>query len=182
MSDANPDRSPRTPQPGGEEIDQPLGSPDAAATPEGEVEAALTTEGALEAAGEKGDTKDRPPAERRESAAGLVAGGIFLSRIIGFVRERAIGYFFGVGPHADVFRVALRAPKKYPMARSRTNPMIRLRKMPPATSPAALCVRSAGDWSFASPFSPAASSAPSVVSAASTSPSGVAAASGEARG
>jgi putative peptidoglycan lipid II flippase len=111
VSDDRPDdRSPRTPEPGGEEIDQPLASPDASATPEGEVEAALTTEGALKAAGEKGDTKDQPPAERAQSAAGLVAGGIFLSRIIGFVRERAIGYFFGVGPHADVFRVALRAP------------------------------------------------------------------------
>jgi putative peptidoglycan lipid II flippase len=111
MSDDHPpDDPPRTPQPGAEEIDQPLGSPDAAATPEGEVEAALTTEAALEAAGDAPGTEDTPPAERRESAAGLVAGGIFLSRIIGFVRERAIGYFFGVGPHADVFRVALRAP------------------------------------------------------------------------
>ena len=100
----------RTPEPGGEEIDQPLASPDADATPEGEVEAALTTEAALEAAGEAPGTEHTPPAERRESAAGLVAGGIFLSRIIGFVRERAIGYFFGVGAHADVFRVALRAP------------------------------------------------------------------------
>ena len=104
------DDPPRTPQPGGEEIDQPLGSPDADATPEGEVEAALTTEAALEAAGDAPGTEDMPPAERTQSAAGLVAGGIFLSRIIGFVRERAIGYFFGVGPHADVFRVALRAP------------------------------------------------------------------------
>jgi putative peptidoglycan lipid II flippase len=105
-----PDEPPRVPEPGGEELDHPLAAPDADATPEGEVEAALTTEGALEAAGEAPGTEDAPPAERRESAAGLVAGGIFLSRIIGFVRERAIGYFFGVGAHADVFRVALRAP------------------------------------------------------------------------
>ncbi len=96
--------------PGGEEMDQPLASPDADATPEGQTEAALTAEAALEAGGETAESKDQTPAERSQSAAGLVAGGIFLSRIIGFVRERAIGYFFGVGEHADVFRVALRAP------------------------------------------------------------------------
>lgn len=44
------------------------------------------------------------------SAAGTVASGIFTSRIIGFVRERAVAHFFGVGAHADVFQVAFRGP------------------------------------------------------------------------
>ncbi len=39
-----------------------------------------------------------------------VALGILASRLIGFVRDRAIGHFFGIGPHADVWRAALRAP------------------------------------------------------------------------
>ncbi len=95
--------------PAGDEAGPP-GSPGADATPESGTEAALEAEGRLEAEGKTPATKYMPPEERRESAAGLVAGGILLSRLIGFVRERAIGYFFGVGPHADVFRVALRAP------------------------------------------------------------------------
>ena len=85
-------------------------SPNAEASSEAGTEAALEAEARLEAAGKTPATKSMSGEERRESAAGLVAGGIFLSRTIGFVRERAIGYFFGVGPHADVFRVALRAP------------------------------------------------------------------------
>lgn len=42
--------------------------------------------------------------------AALVALGILSSRLVGFVREFAVAHFFGVGPHADVFRAALRAP------------------------------------------------------------------------
>lgn len=42
--------------------------------------------------------------------AARVAGGIFLSRIAGFLRDRAIAHYFGIGPHADVFRTALRGP------------------------------------------------------------------------
>ncbi|HEX7180281.1 MAG TPA: murein biosynthesis integral membrane protein MurJ [Thermoanaerobaculia bacterium] len=44
------------------------------------------------------------------SGAVMVAAGILASRLIGFVRDRAIAHFFGVGPHADVWRAALRAP------------------------------------------------------------------------
>lgn len=47
---------------------------------------------------------------RRTSGAARVAAGIFLSRVFGFLRDRAIAYYFGVGPHADVFRTALRIP------------------------------------------------------------------------
>ena len=61
------------------------------------VDAEIATVGEARAAGGK-------------SAAVLVAAGIFLSRIIGLVRERAISYFFGLGPHADVLRVAFKTP------------------------------------------------------------------------
>lgn len=45
-----------------------------------------------------------------ESAAGSVAGGIFLSRVFGLLRERTVAYFFGVGAHADVIQVAFKSP------------------------------------------------------------------------
>lgn len=44
------------------------------------------------------------------SRSAIVAGGILLSRLAGFARQRAIAHFFGLGPHADVFSFALRAP------------------------------------------------------------------------
>lgn len=44
------------------------------------------------------------------SAAGTVAVGIFSSKILGFVREMAFAFFFGVGAHVDVIRLSLRAP------------------------------------------------------------------------
>ena len=49
-------------------------------------------------------------AENRQSGASTIAGGIFSSRIMGLLRQRTLGYFFGVGAHADVFVAALRAP------------------------------------------------------------------------
>ncbi|HYE96819.1 MAG TPA: murein biosynthesis integral membrane protein MurJ [Rubricoccaceae bacterium] len=52
-------------------------------------------------------TAEREP---HRSAAPLVAAGIFASRLLGLVRERALAHFFGLGPHADVLRVAFRAP------------------------------------------------------------------------
>ncbi|MEE9218222.1 MAG: murein biosynthesis integral membrane protein MurJ [Acidobacteriota bacterium] len=48
--------------------------------------------------------------QHRSSSASRVAGGILLSRIAGFLRDRAIAHYFGVGPHADVLRTALRGP------------------------------------------------------------------------
>lgn len=39
-----------------------------------------------------------------------MASGILASRVLGFVREAALAYYFGVGAHADVFRTALRGP------------------------------------------------------------------------
>jgi putative peptidoglycan lipid II flippase len=47
-----------------------------------------------------------PPA----GGAATIAAGILLSRVIGLLRERAISYYFGLGPYADVLRMALRAP------------------------------------------------------------------------
>ena len=43
-------------------------------------------------------------------AASKVAGGILISRLLGLVREASLATFFGAGPHADVFRTALRGP------------------------------------------------------------------------
>ena len=45
---------------------------------------------------------------RRSST--LVAAGIFLSRISGFLRQRAVNHFFGYGPVADAFVAAFRIP------------------------------------------------------------------------
>lgn len=92
------------PRPGSQEPDQPAASPDADAGPEGIVSAGAAASGAEAASGD-GDAGSGP-----QSAAMLVAAGIFLSRIIGFVRERAVGYFFGVGEHADVWRAVTRMP------------------------------------------------------------------------
>lgn len=51
-----------------------------------------------------------PEKSAGRGGAAFVALGILASRLIGFVRERAMAHYFGVGPHADVFRAALRAP------------------------------------------------------------------------
>jgi putative peptidoglycan lipid II flippase len=44
------------------------------------------------------------------SGASRVAAGILASRVFGFIRDRAIAFYLGVGPHADVLRTALRGP------------------------------------------------------------------------
>lgn len=46
----------------------------------------------------------------RKSGALAVAAGIFLSRIAGLVRERAIAHYLGISAAADAFRAALRIP------------------------------------------------------------------------
>jgi putative peptidoglycan lipid II flippase len=53
------------------------------------------------------------PAEQApgaSSASFLVAGGIFLSRIAGLVREGVFSHFFGTTLYADVFKAGLRMP------------------------------------------------------------------------
>ena len=54
------------------------------------------------------DQKNEPP--HRPSAAPSVAAGIFLSRIFGILRARAVLYFFGISAQYDVFATALRMP------------------------------------------------------------------------
>ena len=51
-----------------------------------------------------------PLGVRRSGGALSVATGIFCSRLSGLLRTSALGAFFGVGPHADVFSAALRLP------------------------------------------------------------------------
>lgn len=49
-------------------------------------------------------------AARRARASNLVAAGIFVSRISGLIRERALAHFFGASPLADVWRAGFRLP------------------------------------------------------------------------
>ena len=42
--------------------------------------------------------------------AARVAGGIFVTRVLGYVRERVFAHYFGNGAAADAFRAALRIP------------------------------------------------------------------------
>jgi putative peptidoglycan lipid II flippase len=43
-------------------------------------------------------------------ATGLLAGGTFLSRILGLVREQVFAYFFGASAATDAFQIAFRIP------------------------------------------------------------------------
>ncbi len=51
----------------------------------------------------------KPPSPKRSSAL-LISAGIFLSRVIGLVRERAFAHYLGTSDAADVFRAAFRIP------------------------------------------------------------------------
>src|SRR5688500_9543215 len=53
---------------------------------------------------------DPRPAPRSGTAAFFVGLGIFLSRVIGLIRERVVATYFGTGLHADVFSAGLRMP------------------------------------------------------------------------
>ncbi|HLA64672.1 MAG TPA: lipid II flippase MurJ, partial [Rhodothermales bacterium] len=108
------------PRPGEGPAEEPPGgaslvSNDAAPGSPAEAEAGAAVEiEAVEGAraevaeGEPAPEDARPAAPK--SAAMMVAAGILSSRLLGLVRERAQGYFFGLGPHADVLRVALKTP------------------------------------------------------------------------
>jgi putative peptidoglycan lipid II flippase len=50
------------------------------------------------------------PEPERAGGASRVAAGIAFSRLLGFLREMALAFFLGAGPHVDVFRTALRGP------------------------------------------------------------------------
>jgi putative peptidoglycan lipid II flippase len=43
-------------------------------------------------------------------ATGLIAGGTFISRILGLVREQVFAYFFGASAATDAFQIAFRIP------------------------------------------------------------------------
>ncbi len=51
-----------------------------------------------------------PRAARSASHATLVAAGIFLSRIFGLVRQRALAHYLGLGDASDAFNAAFRIP------------------------------------------------------------------------
>ncbi len=51
-----------------------------------------------------------PDSRGKRLAAFRVAAGILVSRVLGLVRENALGYFFGAGAHADAWRVGLKIP------------------------------------------------------------------------
>ena len=61
------------------------------------------------AAGEQEVDAPAPP-PRSGTGAFLVGLGIFLSRIVGLVRERVLATYFGTGLHADVLGAGLRLP------------------------------------------------------------------------
>jgi hypothetical protein len=60
--------------------------------------------------GEPDTDGPRPATRSGAAAASLIGLGIFLSRIIGLVRERMLATYFGTGLHADVFSAGLRLP------------------------------------------------------------------------
>lgn len=56
-------------------------------------------------------TDDPPAGSGRDArAATRVGAGIFLSRVLGFVRERIFAYYFGTSDFADAWRAASRLP------------------------------------------------------------------------
>jgi putative peptidoglycan lipid II flippase len=60
-----------------------------------------------------GESESHPAATRRERTgrhAFLVASGILLSRIVGLVRQRIFGHYFGLSDAADAFAAAFRVP------------------------------------------------------------------------
>ena len=59
-----------------------------------------------------GEMPDQPPRTRRIGGALAVGAGILLSRIVGLVRDRVIGYYLGISPAAGAFRAALRIPNR----------------------------------------------------------------------
>jgi putative peptidoglycan lipid II flippase len=54
--------------------------------------------------------KPPPQRERTGRHAFLVAAGILVSRIVGLVRQRVFGYYFGLSDAADAFNAAFRVP------------------------------------------------------------------------
>lgn len=106
-----------TPQPAPESVPEPQNEPDphddlGPAGLSAPAEGAESLAEADAAPGSPAEAAREAAPKRPSSGSGalLVAAGIFSSRIIGLVRDRAVAYFFGSGAFADVYRLALRAP------------------------------------------------------------------------
>lgn len=56
------------------------------------------------------ESTTKAPKKGRVSHSLLVASGILLSRILGFVRQRVFGHFLGISDAADMFNTAFRIP------------------------------------------------------------------------
>ena len=127
MADADrPEDEPERPRPAPESVSEPQNepSPDDTLSPAGLSAPAAGAETLAEADAAPGSPAETAldaeritrQAERdpSDSSGGggaiLVAAGIFASRVIGLVRDRAVAFFFGSGAFADVYRLALRAP------------------------------------------------------------------------
>ena len=117
MADHNDDLEDE-PRPAPESVAEPQNEPDPDDAPE---PAGLSAPAVGAETPEQADAAPGSPAEDdledarsgdggAGSGAMLVAAGIFASRVIGLVRDRAIAFFFGSGAFADVYRLALRAP------------------------------------------------------------------------
>ncbi|HWD91583.1 MAG TPA: murein biosynthesis integral membrane protein MurJ [Verrucomicrobiae bacterium] len=59
---------------------------------------------------ETGSSTVTPPRERTGRHAFLVASGILISRLVGLVRQRIFGHYFGLSDAADAFAAAFRVP------------------------------------------------------------------------
>lgn len=59
---------------------------------------------------EETGTPPAPPRERTGRNAFLVAAGILISRLVGLVRQRIFGHYFGLSDPADAFTQAFRVP------------------------------------------------------------------------
>ena len=109
-----PDDARPAPQSVAEPQNEP--SPDEALDPAGLSAPAPGAESLAEADAAPGSPAEEAAAEDDAGGGGagsgalLVAAGIFASRVIGLVRDRAVAFFFGSGAFADVYRLALRAP------------------------------------------------------------------------
>lgn len=59
---------------------------------------------------QEGQNTKKPSSDHSSSGALLIAIGIFLSRIAGLVRERALAHYFGNSDVSDAFKAALKIP------------------------------------------------------------------------
>ena len=78
--------------------------------PSGGRSAAAKAAAGLPRAAREGSGRPAPATRRTGSAAALVAIGILCSRLVGLVRQRVFGHYFGLSDTADAFNAAFRIP------------------------------------------------------------------------